>query len=303
MTYCDCQNCICSLSLTCRPRCSASLGSAYSSWKNAAYRVWSAVRTKMFAFARQEASMHYTGCGRGQPASSATRQHPRTQPFTLPVPPLSWDRSCPRTPYAHWKMPWLSATALRGLQCNGGPGLKDLLSGELCSCACTSCHHFQFLMQDATKSPGRASQWLRVCYPVLLCWSMSVAVRELLNICNLITTTHVLHMHTISCFLQDLSPEQEKVCSCRRLSQLREVGLLPQSKSSGADAHTARPTLTADSGSSPGASSGLNMDHSEAASSASGPSPPWPTSAQLKQTLAAFGRAQAEENAQTLAAR
>lgn len=88
-----------------------------------------------------------------------------------------------------------------------------------------------------------------------------------------------------------------------RLSQLRELGLLPQSKSSGADAHTARPTLTADSGSSPGASSGLNMDHSEAASSASGPSPPWPTPAQLKQTLAAFGRAQAEENAQTLAAR
>ncbi|DBA70881.1 TPA: hypothetical protein ACH3X2_011330 [Trebouxia sp. C0005] len=88
-----------------------------------------------------------------------------------------------------------------------------------------------------------------------------------------------------------------------RLSQLRELGLLPQAKPSGVDANAARPVPGADSGSSPGGSSGLKMDHSEAASSAPGPSPPWPTPAQLKQTLAAFGRAQAEENAHTLAAR
>ncbi|KAL0043957.1 hypothetical protein WJX82_008849 [Trebouxia sp. C0006] len=88
-----------------------------------------------------------------------------------------------------------------------------------------------------------------------------------------------------------------------RLSQLRELGLLPQAKPSGVEAHTAHPIPTADSGSSPGVASGLNMDHSEAASSASGPSPPWPTPAQLKQTLAAFGRAQAEETAHTLGAR
>ena len=119
----------------------------------------------------------------------------------------------------------------------------------------------------------------------------------------LIITVHVSYMHTITCFFQDLSQEQEDVCPCHRLSQLRELGLLPQGKPSRVDAHTARPILAADFGSSPGASSGLNMDHSEAASSASGPSPPWPTPAQLKQTLAAFGRAQAEENAHTLAAR
>ncbi|DBB00330.1 TPA: hypothetical protein ACH3X1_014153 [Trebouxia sp. C0004] len=88
-----------------------------------------------------------------------------------------------------------------------------------------------------------------------------------------------------------------------RLSQLHELGLLPQGKLSRAVRNVARPILRADSGSSPGASSGLNMDHSAAASSASGPLPPWPTPAQLKQTLAAFGRAQAEENAQILAAR
>lgn len=126
---------------------------------------------------------------------------------------------------------------------------------------------------------------------------------DLLHAFELIITVHVLHMHTISCCLHDLSSEQVSVCPCHRLSQLRELGLLPQAKPSGVDANAARPVPGADSGSSPGGSSGLKMDHSEAASSAPGPSPPWPTPAQLKQTLAAFGRAQAEENAHTLAAR
>jgi len=120
---------------------------------------------------------------------------------------------------------------------------------------------------------------------------------------KLIITMDLPHMHTISCFLHDLSQEQVSVYPCCRLSQLHELGLLPQSKPPGVDANAARPFPGDDSGSSPGVSSGLNMDHSEAASSASGPSPPWPTPAQLKQTLAAFGRAQAEENAHTLAAR
>ncbi len=119
----------------------------------------------------------------------------------------------------------------------------------------------------------------------------------------LIITVHVSYMHTISCFLHGLSKQPVSASSCHRLSQLRELGLLPQAKPSGVEAHTAHPIPTADSGSSPGVASGLNMDHSEAASSASGPSPPWPTPAQLKQTLAAFGRAQAEETAHTLGAR
>ena len=118
-----------------------------------------------------------------------------------------------------------------------------------------------------------------------------------------IITVDLTHMHTIGCFLHDLSQKQVSVCPCCRLSQLHELGLLSQSKPSGVSTNAACHIPGADSGSSPGVSSGLNMDHSEAASSASGPSPPWPTPTQLKQTLAAFGRAQAEENAHTLAAR
>jgi len=149
---------------------------------------------------------------------------------------------------------------------------------------------------------GSASQWLKICWPscALLEYGCSHDRR---TVFKLIITVHVPVMHTISCFSHELSQEQVNVCPCCRLSQLRELGLLPQGNPSREDAKAACPSPAADSSSRPGVSSGLKMDHSEAASSASGPSPPWPTPAQLKQTLAAFGRAQAEENAHTLAAR
>ena len=87
----------------------------------------------------------------------------------------------------------------------------------------------------------------------------------------------------------------------RRLSQLRKLGLLPSPRnpriSPNSDASTVIPSASS------GVCPGLDVDQSEAASSASGPAPPWPTPAQLKQTLAAFGRAQAEENAHILASR
>ncbi|KAL3138717.1 hypothetical protein ABBQ32_006471 [Trebouxia sp. C0010 RCD-2024] len=85
-----------------------------------------------------------------------------------------------------------------------------------------------------------------------------------------------------------------------RVSQLHKLGLLPRGSS--------RVLLNSDDAIVvPSASSrvcpGQDVDQSEAASSASGPAPPWPTPAQLKQTLAAFGRAQAEETAHILASR
>jgi len=134
-------------------------------------------KAKEFSFGRQETDVHYTGCGRGQPASSPSCQHPKTQPFTLPVPPLPRDRMRPQRPCTHWKMPWLCATALVGLQCNGARDHRGLLSGELCSCACMSCHHCQFLRHDARQVLGSVSQWLKVCWLVVPCWNRNVAVR------------------------------------------------------------------------------------------------------------------------------
>lgn len=86
-----------------------------------------------------------------------------------------------------------------------------------------------------------------------------------------------------------------------RLSQLRSLGLLPGGRSSGGLPNSAADIVvpTASSGFCPN----LDVEQSEAASSGSGPAPPWPTPAQLKQTLAAFGRAQAQENAHILASR
>ena len=104
------------------------------------------------------------------------------------------------------------------------------------------------------------------------------------------------HVHTAVCNLL--------ICNLGvgcRLSQLRRSGLLQKSNSprglpisgTGIVVPTASPTLCPS----------LGLEQSEAVSSGSGPAPPWPTPAQLKQTLAAFGRAQAEENAHILASR
>ena len=86
-----------------------------------------------------------------------------------------------------------------------------------------------------------------------------------------------------------------------RLSQLRRSGLLPNGDSLRALPNSSTGTIV------PTASCtlcpSLDVEQSEAVSSGSGPAPPWPTPAQLKQTLAAFGRAQAEENAHILASR
>lgn len=87
-----------------------------------------------------------------------------------------------------------------------------------------------------------------------------------------------------------------------RLSQLRKLGILPHRQTS-QGTQVADPTCS-DPLADPGRSfAGLDREHSQGASSASGLSPPWPTPAQLKQTLAAFGRAEAEETAHMLASR
>ena len=95
------------------------------------------------------------------------------------------------------------------------------------------------------------------------------------------------------------------VCEMQcRLSQLRKLELLPNGRTSSAmTVMSDAEQPTAAPATSPRVYPSLNVDHSEAISSASGPAPPWPTPAQLKQSLAAFGRAQAEENARILASR
>ena len=75
---------------------------------------------------------------------------------------------------------------------------------------------------------------------------------------------------------------------------MRKLGLLPKTAQQGKNS-------SEKAGLEP--VSGLELEHSEAASSGLGPLPPWPTPLQLRQTLADWGRAQAAENAQILAQR
>ena len=105
--------------------------------------------------------------------------------------------------------------------------------------------------------------------------------------------------------LQRLHKHNVKLCTkleggCRA-GQLRSLGLLPSGRSPRGLPRRAAGIVV------PTASSrfcpSLDVEQSEAASSGSSPAPPWPTPAQLKQTLATFGRAQAQENAHILASR
>lgn len=104
--------------------------------------------------------------------------------------------------------------------------------------------------------------------------------------------------YKIRCWSKQVPCDRAELVWVCRLTHLRKLGLVPKAASQD---RTQSKSMMYRAGLEP--VSGLDLEHSEAASSGLGPLPPWPTPLQSRQTLADWGRAQATENAQILAQR